>query len=165
MGRMEGLSRLAGPIGERPAAVAVVADGIEAIVVGEGCLRRDLPAPPGARAWLMEMAPGSEWPRMDRHDTGEAYFVLERVMYFFMCRVAQPVASRQGSVAQPWLAAKASHGPQDRHHRGATRREGRLRARSGVAHLAKATSLGGGARLGSGPQTAFAAYQKAHNTL
>jgi hypothetical protein len=76
MGRMEGLPRLAGPIGERPAAVAVAADGIEAIVVGEGCLRRDLPAPPGARAWLIEMAPGSEWPRIDRLDTGEACFVL-----------------------------------------------------------------------------------------
>jgi len=86
-------------------------------------------------------------------------------MYFFMCRVAQPVASRQGSVARPWLAAKASHGPQDRRYRGATRREGRLRARSGVAHLAKATSLGRGARLGSGPQTTFAAHEKVHNTL
>jgi hypothetical protein len=76
MGRMEVLPRLAGRLGERPAAVAVAADGIEAIVVGEGCLRRDLPAPPGARAWLVEMAPGSAWPRIDRHDTGEAFFVL-----------------------------------------------------------------------------------------
>ena len=76
MGRMDVLPRLAGRIGDRPAAVAVAADGIEAIVVGEGCLRRDLPAPPGAHAWLLEMAPGSEWPRMDRHDTGEACFVL-----------------------------------------------------------------------------------------
>ena len=76
MGRMDGVHRLAGIVGERPAAVAVAAGGIEAIVVGEGCLRRDLPAPPGARAWLVEMAAGSEWPRIDRHDTGEAYFVL-----------------------------------------------------------------------------------------
>jgi hypothetical protein len=86
-------------------------------------------------------------------------------MHFLMGRVAQPVAPRQGSVTQPWLVAKASHGPQDRRHRGATRREGRLRARSGVAHLAKAASLGGDARLGSVPQTTFAAYQKVHNTL
>jgi len=114
---------------------------------------------------------------------------IERVMYLFMCRVAQPVASRQGSVAQPWLVAKASRGPQAekpfRRRRaprraaarsgcavgqsllgaGATRREGRLRARSGVAHLAKVTSLGRGARLGSGPQTTFAAHEKVHNTL
>jgi hypothetical protein len=91
-------------------------------------------------------------------------------MHFLAGRVAQPAAPRQGSVAQPWLVAKASHGPQDRRHRGATRREGRLRAQQiinepGVAHLAKATSLGRGARLGSGPQTAFATYQKAHDTL
>jgi hypothetical protein len=91
-------------------------------------------------------------------------------MHFLVGRVAQPVVPRQGSVAQPWRVAKASHGPQDRRHRGATRREGRLRAQQiinepGVAHLAKATSLGRGARLGSGPQTAFATYQKAHDTL
>ncbi len=90
---------------------------------------------------------------------------LERGMHFFMRRVAQPVASSQGSVAQPWLVAKASHGPQDRRHRGATRREGCLRARSGVAHLAKATSLGGGARLGSRPRRTFDGYETVHNTL
>ncbi len=83
-------------------------------------------------------------------------------MHFFMCRIAQPVPPSEGSVAQPWRVAKASHGPR---HRGAPRREGRLRARSGVAHLAKATRLGGGARLGSGPQTAFATYEKVHDTL
>jgi mannose-6-phosphate isomerase-like protein (cupin superfamily) len=58
-------------------AFAVVADAVEATTIGDGCLRRDLPAPPGARAWLIEMAPGSVWPRFDRHDTGEAYFVLD----------------------------------------------------------------------------------------
>jgi hypothetical protein len=31
--------------------------------------------------------------------------------------------------------------------------------------LTKATSLGGGARLGSGPQTTFATHEKVHHTL
>jgi ChrR Cupin-like domain len=72
MGRMEVLQA----VGRIAAVRAVAVEGIEAVAVGEGCLRRDLPAPPGARVWLVEMAPGSEWPRSDRHDTGEAYFVL-----------------------------------------------------------------------------------------
>ena len=67
--------RFPGDPGERPV-IAVAAESIEAMVVDAGCLRRELPAPPGARAWLVEMAPGSEWPRVDRHDTGEACFVL-----------------------------------------------------------------------------------------
>lgn len=56
-----------------------IASSVEAmtpILVGEGCVRRDLPAPPGARAWWVDMAPGSTWPTVDHHDTGEAYFVL-----------------------------------------------------------------------------------------
>ncbi|MGN6152115.1 MAG: cupin domain-containing protein [Lysobacteraceae bacterium] len=58
----------------QPTAVAI--DDAPAVDLGGGCLRRDLPAPPGVRAWVVEMAPGSLWPRIDRHDTGEAYFVL-----------------------------------------------------------------------------------------
>lgn len=72
MGRMD----MPQGLGHSAAAHAVVIEGIKAVAVGEGCQRRDLPAPPGARIWLVEMAPGSEWPRIDRHDTGEAYFVL-----------------------------------------------------------------------------------------
>lgn len=53
------------------------ATDVPAVEVGPGCLRRDLPAPPGVRAWLVEMTPHSRWPRVDRHDTGEVYFVLE----------------------------------------------------------------------------------------
>lgn len=72
MGRME----MPQGLGHAAAAQAVAVEEIEAFAVGEGCLRRDLPAPPGTRVWLVEMAPHSEWPRVDRHDTGEAYFVL-----------------------------------------------------------------------------------------
>jgi len=59
-----------------PARAARAADA-PAIEVGPGCLRRDLPGPPGVRVWMVELAPGSRWPRVDRHDTGEVYFVLE----------------------------------------------------------------------------------------
>ncbi len=57
-----------------PRAVAI--DAVPAIAIGDGCARRDLPSPPGARVWLIEMAPGSVWPRIERHDTGETYVVL-----------------------------------------------------------------------------------------
>jgi hypothetical protein len=68
-------------------------------------------------------------------------------------------APRRAAARSGWAVGQCLPGA------GATLREGRLRARQtlnepGVAHLAKATSLGGGARLGSGPQTTFAAYQK-----
>ena len=55
---------------------AVVVDALPPVLLGAGCTRRNLPSPPGANAWLVEMAPGSEWPWVDRLDTGEAYFVL-----------------------------------------------------------------------------------------
>ena len=58
-----------------PTATAI--DDAPAIDLGGGCLRRDLPAPPGVRVWIVELAPGSRWPRVDRHDTGEVYLVLE----------------------------------------------------------------------------------------
>ena len=68
-------SVIALPFLSPPHAVAI--DDVPAIAIGDGCLRRDLPAPPGACAWMIEMAPGSVWPRFDRQDTGEAYFVLD----------------------------------------------------------------------------------------
>lgn len=73
MGRMEAPLRFGEGVFE---ALAVAIDAVEPVAVGEGCLRRNLPAPPGARAWLIELAPGSVWPEADRRDTGEAYFVL-----------------------------------------------------------------------------------------
>jgi hypothetical protein len=55
-------------------------DDVPAIEVGPGCLRRDLPAARGMRAWIVEMAPGSEWPQVDEHPTGEDVYVLEGEM-------------------------------------------------------------------------------------
>lgn len=54
---------------------------VEPVVIGPGCLRRDLPNAGGLRAWIVEMAPGAQWPRIDRHDAyGEQVLVLEGEM-------------------------------------------------------------------------------------
>jgi mannose-6-phosphate isomerase-like protein (cupin superfamily) len=44
--------------------------------VGPGSSRRALPSPPGLRVWVVDMAPGSQWPHVDHHDTGEGYYVV-----------------------------------------------------------------------------------------
>lgn len=51
-------------------------DDVPALEVGEGCLRRDLPAGPGVRVWVVDMAPGAQWPVLDHHETGEWYYVI-----------------------------------------------------------------------------------------
>lgn len=51
---------------------------VEPTIVGPGCLRRDLPSAAGLRVWIVEMAPGAEWPYVDYHDAhGEQVLVLE----------------------------------------------------------------------------------------
>jgi ChrR Cupin-like domain len=58
-------------------AVIVDVDAAPEIHVGPGCLRRDLPSRNGVRIWIVDMAPGSEWPRVDEHDAnGEDIFVV-----------------------------------------------------------------------------------------
>lgn len=54
---------------------AMRVDDVDPVMVGPGCLRRDLPGPEGLRVWMVEMAPGSVWPTIDEHDTGEAVYV------------------------------------------------------------------------------------------
>lgn len=49
----------------------------EPIQVGPGCIRRDLPGTSQARAWIVEMAAGCEWPRVDFHDEPELVYILE----------------------------------------------------------------------------------------
>lgn len=51
-------------------------DALPATEVGPGCTRRDLPAGPGLRMWVVDMAPGAQWPRLDHHETGESYYVI-----------------------------------------------------------------------------------------
>lgn len=47
------------------------------IQVGPGCVRRDLPSRNGVRIWVVDMAPGSEWPYVDAHDgNGEDIFIV-----------------------------------------------------------------------------------------
>lgn len=55
-------------------------DRVPKIVVGDGCIRRDLPSVSGVRAWIVEMAPGSEWPHVDEHPHGEDVYVIEGEM-------------------------------------------------------------------------------------
>jgi hypothetical protein len=51
-------------------------DEVPGIEVGAGCLRRALPAVAGVRTWVVDMAPGAQWPHVDHHDTGESYYVI-----------------------------------------------------------------------------------------
>ncbi|UNK49275.1 cupin domain-containing protein [Lysobacter sp. S4-A87] len=55
---------------------ALSIEAVPAIEVGPGCLRRDLPAGPGLRMWVVDMAPGAQWPVLDHHETGESYYVI-----------------------------------------------------------------------------------------
>lgn len=59
-----------------PLMSSVRIDDVEPVVVGPGCLRRDLPSTQDVRVWVVDMAPGSQWPRVDVHDTGEEVFVV-----------------------------------------------------------------------------------------
>ncbi|MFD9333381.1 cupin domain-containing protein [Streptomyces sp. NPDC060028] len=51
-------------------------DDIEPAEVVPGITRRRLPATGLARGWLIDFAPGSEWPEVDVHTAEERYFVL-----------------------------------------------------------------------------------------
>lgn len=56
-------------------------DHVQPVVVGPGCLRRDLPTAGGLRAWVVDMEPGAEWPHVDQHDEfGEEVFVVSGEM-------------------------------------------------------------------------------------
>lgn len=59
-----------------PTMETLAIEAVPPVQVGPGCTRRDLPAPAGMRAWVVDMAPGSRWPRVDEHPHGELYLVL-----------------------------------------------------------------------------------------
>ncbi len=61
---------------EAAAPQALSVDAWPAIEVGEGCTRRDLPTVRGVRMWIVDMAPGAQWPTVDHHETGESYYVI-----------------------------------------------------------------------------------------
>lgn len=52
-------------------------DDIPAVRIGAGCSRRDLSSDGTVRVWVVDMEPGSTWPYVDDHDTGEHYYVIE----------------------------------------------------------------------------------------
>jgi len=56
--------------------ISVLVDDVAPCEVGPGCLRRDLPGAPGVRAWIVDLAPGAEWPYDDVHDTPEQFLVV-----------------------------------------------------------------------------------------
>lgn len=60
--------------------IALSVDEVARIEVGPGCHRRDLPSIAGVRAWIVEMAPGSEWPHVDEHPGGEGVYVVDGEM-------------------------------------------------------------------------------------
>jgi nitrous oxide reductase accessory protein NosL len=55
---------------------ALTLDEAPAVEVGDGCTRRALPSVPGVRVWVLDMAPGASWPKIDHHDTGESFYVI-----------------------------------------------------------------------------------------
>lgn len=50
-------------------------DDVAVIDIAPGCQRRDLPSNAGVRVWVVDMAPGSEWPYVDHHADGEEFYV------------------------------------------------------------------------------------------
>ncbi|WP_194816860.1 cupin domain-containing protein [Nocardia sp. XZ_19_385] len=53
-------------------------DEIAAADIGPGIQVRELPGTIGIRPWVIDLAPGAEWPDIDVHTTyGEAYYVIE----------------------------------------------------------------------------------------
>ena len=52
-------------------------DEVPPVELGPGVCVRMLPGMPGIRTWVIDLAPGAEWPDLDVHESyGEAYFVV-----------------------------------------------------------------------------------------
>jgi hypothetical protein len=54
----------------------LLAEDVEPVEVGPGIVRRRLTTTGYARGWLIDFAPGSQWPKVDVHHTEERYYVL-----------------------------------------------------------------------------------------
>ncbi|RNF82641.1 cupin domain-containing protein [Montanilutibacter psychrotolerans] len=92
------------PLSILPQVNALQVDQIEAVEVGPGCTRRTLPGNPGVRAWLVEMAPGSQWPHADHHDTGQMFYVLSG-------EVIEDDGALHGPGTWVWFAPDTRHRP------------------------------------------------------
>ena len=65
------------PVMETASFDALTPEDVEPVEVGPGCFRRDLPSTAGARAWIVDIEPGSQWPYEDLHDVrGEQVWVV-----------------------------------------------------------------------------------------
>ncbi|RJL22949.1 anti-sigma factor [Bailinhaonella thermotolerans] len=58
--------------------LSVDVESVPATELAPGVRVRMLPGMDGIRTWVIDLAPGAEWPELDVHETyGEAYFVVE----------------------------------------------------------------------------------------
>ncbi|MGI5471514.1 cupin domain-containing protein [Streptomyces sp. CA-132043] len=55
---------------------AVRVDGVDPVEIGPGVTARRLPRTAYSRGWLLDFAPGSQFPVIDEHATEERYYVL-----------------------------------------------------------------------------------------
>ena len=86
---------------------AALVDAVTAVEVGPGCLRRDLPGHDGVRVWVVDMAPGSEWPQVDHHPFGESYFVASGELI--------EGEQRYPAGTHVWFAPGSRHRPRTEH--------------------------------------------------
>ena len=55
----------------------IAIEQIEPFRVGPGCTRRGLPTVGPVQPWVVDMEPGSQWPRVDKHNQlGEHVYVV-----------------------------------------------------------------------------------------
>lgn len=59
-----------------PLVTVVNVDDLERKEVTPGITRRQLPITDYAGGWLIDFAPGTQWPAVDEHTTEERYYVL-----------------------------------------------------------------------------------------
>lgn len=55
---------------------SVRVDDVTPVEVAPGVTRRRLQRTPNAAGWLIDFAPGTEWPEVDHHAAEERYFVV-----------------------------------------------------------------------------------------
>lgn len=60
----------------QPSPTVVDTETAERRTVTDGIVRRDLQETDYARGWIIDFAPGTQWPAIDHHDSEERYFVL-----------------------------------------------------------------------------------------
>lgn len=51
-------------------------DDVPAVAFGDGCTYRALPSGPGVRVWVVDMAPGAQWPQLEHRETGASLYVV-----------------------------------------------------------------------------------------